>query len=218
MIDQLELSKKQYKDRYASEEVSACEPRSFRADQTEEGEYEEEVEEEDGFYNYLEKANIGEVFSVAGTTQPAGSGGGCLVMSSGVEEESYISWCMFCGDNRVKLQRFMMVHLHEKYFEAFNFYFAKGVNEILANIMVSHVILFRDYLFYDDDAEYLKRVYHKHEFPQRFKLLTDFYAYSYKPVRPNLCVVSSARTIQKRDYKSAKLFVLAQQAKAEAEE
>jgi len=45
-----------------------------------------------------------------------------------------------------------------KYFEAFNFYFAKPINEILSNSpLVQHIILFKDYLVYDDENEYLKR-------------------------------------------------------------
>lgn len=66
--------------------------------------------------------------------------------------------------------------LHAQYFEAFNFYFAKGINEILANLSISHVILFKDYLFFDDDSEYLKRYYREAEIPPRVNLLTEFYA------------------------------------------
>lgn len=98
--------------------------------------------------------------------------------------------------------------LHEKYFEAFNFYFAKGINEILANLPISHVILFKDYLFLDDDSEYLKREYLPTELTPRLKLLADFYAGQYKPTNPNLCVISAAKTISKRNYKHAKLFAI----------
>ena len=34
--------------------------------------------------------------------------------------------------------------MYKKYFEKFNFYFAKPINEILANIDISHVILYKD--------------------------------------------------------------------------
>ena len=43
-----------------------------------------------------------------------------------------------------------------KYFEAFNFYMAKSINEILANISVPNAILFRDINFNDPETEYLK--------------------------------------------------------------
>jgi len=46
-----------------------------------------------------------------------------------------------------------------RYFDMFNFYFAKPINEILANVSTDHVILFKDLLFYNDDNEYLKRYY-----------------------------------------------------------
>ena len=45
------------------------------------------------------------------------------------------------------------------YKDEFNFYFAKPINEILANVNVNHVILFKDYLFFDDINEYMKRPY-----------------------------------------------------------
>ena len=34
--------------------------------------------------------------------------------------------------------------MFNKYFEKFNFYFAKPINEILANIDMSHVTFFKD--------------------------------------------------------------------------
>lgn len=69
----------------------------------------------------------------------------------------------------------MEAHLHALHFEKFNFYFAKSINEILGNLTISHVILFKDYLFLDDDSEYLKRSYTYVEYIPRFKLLSDFY-------------------------------------------
>jgi len=81
--------------------------------------------------------------------------------------------CRFCSSNPTE---FVQEHLHALHFERFNFYFAKGINEILANLTISHVILFKDYLFLDDDSEYLKRSYTYVEYVPRFKLLSDFYA------------------------------------------
>ena len=49
--------------------------------------------------------------------------------------------------------------LYNKYFSQFYFYFANGINEILVNKLKSHVIAFKDYLFYDDDSEFIKRIY-----------------------------------------------------------
>ena len=49
--------------------------------------------------------------------------------------------------------------INGKYFEAFNFYFSKPTNEMIVNIEIPHVILFKDYLYYDDVNEFLKRSY-----------------------------------------------------------
>ena len=97
--------------------------------------------------------------------------------------------------------------LERKYFEAFNFYFAKPVNEILANVSSAHVILFKDYLFYDDESnEYLQRYYKSEEIKPRVKALTEFYSNSYKPTRPNLCIIESNKIINKRNQKMNKLL------------
>lgn len=62
-----------------------------------------------------------------------------------------------------------------RYFESFNFYFAKPITEILANIPVDHVILFKDLLYLHDENEYMKRFYAKEEVDSRLRLLSDIY-------------------------------------------
>jgi hypothetical protein len=47
-------------------------------------------------------------------------------------------------------------------------------------VAAEHVILFKDYLFYYDDNEYLKRPYKPDEVPPRMAILTDFYTNQYK--------------------------------------
>lgn len=37
--------------------------------------------------------------------------------------------CMVCGRGRMRI---MKENIHKKYFEAFNFYFAKPINELIA--------------------------------------------------------------------------------------
>ncbi|KAL4480088.1 hypothetical protein ABPG74_020604 [Tetrahymena malaccensis] len=118
--------------------------------------------------------------------------------------------CTICL-SKISLAKIVQEQLHEKYYELFNFYFAKGINEILANVNTSHVILFKDYLYMDDSSEYLKRYYQYHEYFPRFSLLADFYTHQYKETRPNLCIISQARIINKRNYKQAKLFITNQE-------
>lgn len=115
--------------------------------------------------------------------------------------------CTFCDPDPIINYKTSYKILEKKYFEAFNFYFAKPVNEILANIGSAHVILFKDYLYYDDESnEYLKRYYHLEEIKPRVKALTDFYLSSYKPTRPNLIIIDANKIINKRNQKMNKLF------------
>ena len=77
----------------------------------------------------------------------------------------------------------------------------------MANVSSSHVILFKDYLFFDDESnEYLKRFYNNDEIKPRVKALTDFYQTSYQPTRPNLCIIEPNKIITKRNQKLNKLF------------
>ena len=96
--------------------------------------------------------------------------------------------------------------LRLKYRDIFNFYFSKPINEILANLSLSHVIFFKDLLYCDEENEYLKRYYKLQETFPRIKLLTEFYVYSFKETRPNLCIINSASIIIKRNNKIAKKF------------
>ena len=92
-----------------------------------------------------------------------------------------------------------------KYFEAFHFYFAKYVNEILASVEVPNVILYKDICYFDPENEYLKRVYRLDEFVGKMKGLLNFYL-GYKEVKPNLSVVDSAEIIIKRNKKIVLFF------------
>ncbi|KAM3133288.1 hypothetical protein pb186bvf_014581 [Paramecium bursaria] len=111
-----------------------------------------------------------------------------------------LSKCVYCKESVTK---FMRQRLHNQYFETFNFYFSKPITEILANVPVDHVILFKDFLFYNDDNEYLKRYYQRSEIPQRINILADYYA----PVqlKPNLLKTTTYKIMQKRISKIQKL-------------
>lgn len=54
----------------------------------------------------------------------------------------------------------------------FYFYFVRPINEILADLDISHVILYKD-LQFDDENEYLKRIYYRMELKGRLKILVD---------------------------------------------
>ena len=98
--------------------------------------------------------------------------------------------------------------LQRKYFEAFNFYFSKPINEIIANLSLPHVILYKDFLYYDDDGEYLKRSYRLDEVIPRIENLSKFYNNTAEGLtRPNLAVHEQNKIILKRNNKLHKYYL-----------
>lgn len=93
-----------------------------------------------------------------------------------------------------------------KYFESFNFYFSKPVNEILADVVTPDTILFKDYLYYDDEREFLKRYYVAAEQPNKIFSLEKFYSENNITPKPNLCVHEQNRIVLKRNVRLRKLF------------
>ncbi|CAD8151121.1 unnamed protein product [Paramecium pentaurelia] len=115
--------------------------------------------------------------------------------------------CQFCKFRQIK---FMQKEIHQKYFEQFNFYFAKPITEILANVPVDHVILFKDQLYLHDENEYMKRFYQREEQDPRLNLLCNFYFEQHKIIQPNLCKVNAHKFMEKRQNKLLKLQQKAQ--------
>ncbi|CAK67231.1 unnamed protein product (macronuclear) [Paramecium tetraurelia] len=112
-----------------------------------------------------------------------------------------------CDLCKIGARRKMRDYLEEKYFEAFNFYFAKPINEIIAQIPhASHVIYFKDYVILDERMEYLKRFYSNEEVGPRMDILIDFYTQNYKHMHPNLCVTDAHKIMNKRNNRYDKLF------------
>ncbi|CAD8126471.1 unnamed protein product [Paramecium sonneborni] len=104
-------------------------------------------------------------------------------------------------------RRKMKVYLQEKYFEAFNFYFAKPINEIIAQIPhAPHVIYYKDYVMLDERMEYMKRFYSQDEVKPRIDILTEFYIQNYKHMHPNLSATDAHKIMNKRNNRYDKLF------------
>ncbi|EAR94601.2 hypothetical protein TTHERM_00047620 (macronuclear) [Tetrahymena thermophila SB210] len=113
-----------------------------------------------------------------------------------------------CVYNRKHLQKLVEESLKEKYERYFFFYFAKPINEILSNSPVHHVVLFKEYLFIDDNTEYAKRFYFEHETKQRIEQLANFYKKVYPPIRPNYfgCLKAFNDIIQQNKYNLDELY------------
>ena len=107
--------------------------------------------------------------------------------------------------------------LHNKYYDTFNFYFSKPINEIFANVNVPHVIAYKDYLYYDDETEYFKRFYRRNEVGPRMQNITNFYtAVTDGNIRASFPLHDQNIILQRRNEKMNKLLLSKLQNIAEA--
>lgn len=123
-------------------------------------------------------------------------------------ESTYIDnpdLCYFCLQGPGSRIFCLKSILYEKYFETFNFYFSKPINEILTGNRTSHVILFKDFLYFDNKQGISRRFYTTRESDIRLKNYTDFYAELEKVHQPNLCTVDQRKILGKRIHRSLKL-------------
>ncbi|CAD8169347.1 unnamed protein product [Paramecium octaurelia] len=112
-----------------------------------------------------------------------------------------------CNLCRQSTKQLILDKLQTKYFEAFNFYFAKPINEILSQITSTpHVIYYKDYLILDEQQEYMKRQYKQDEVKPRLDILTEFYVTNYKDVHPYLLIVDQHQLMIKRNKRIDKLY------------
>ena len=103
------------------------------------------------------------------------------------------------------LQKLMLQRLENKYFDDFNFYFSKPINEIISEGHASHALLYRDYLYFDNQSESMRRWYTQEESDIRLTNYTAFYAEINKQYYANLCIVEQRKVMSKRQYLIAKL-------------
>jgi len=75
-----------------------------------------------------------------------------------IEKKKSGKKCDFCDINS-KHADIINDLLRKKYFFAFNFYLAKPINEMINNIKLPHVILFKDYQIYDEPQTFFKSFY-----------------------------------------------------------
>lgn len=106
--------------------------------------------------------------------------------------------CYFCEQGPGSRSLWSKSLIYEKYFETFNFYFAKPVNELLTGSRTSHVILFKDYIYYDNTQEIMRRYYKTDESGVRQYNYTEFYSELEDVYQPNQCIIDQRKVLNKR--------------------
>lgn len=106
-------------------------------------------------------------------------------------------------------------NLESIYFDDFNFYFSKPINELISNSRTPHAILFRDYQFYDLEETSMRRWYTEEESYIRLQNYTAFFAEIDKKYYPTTCISEQRKIMNKRLYKIHKLKRMKEEGRSE---
>lgn len=86
----------------------------------------------------------------------------------------------------------------ERYSNSFYFYFIKPINSIVAGEPTAHSIQFRDFLYWDQEEEIMRRFYTIPESEVRLKNYIASYMEIYDRYPPNLCIIKPFKVLNKR--------------------
>ena len=67
--------------------------------------------------------------------------------------------------------------LYSKYSSSQNYYYTKDINDIMTDGRTPAVIKYKDFVTLDEEDEFLKRYYKRHEYEYKIGLLVEYYKY-----------------------------------------
>ena len=123
-------------------------------------------------------------------------------------------------DNGIKFNNFrffLNYKLSRKYDCKINSYNVKKINELIYNIPSRFTSKFKDFLYFEENVEFLKREYHKKELNKKFKKIFDFYA-KYSKTFPNYIILKEGIYMYKSILKKQEIIDEMQKLKEEEED
>ena len=109
---------------------------------------------------------------------------------------------------------FLLYKLRKKYDSKLNIYNIKKVNELIFNIPSHFTAIFKEYLLKEEEAEFLKRIYHKNEIDKKLKNIFYFYD-KYSKIFPNYIVIPEGHHLYRNILKKQKMIDKLQKIKEE---
>ena len=102
---------------------------------------------------------------------------------------------------------FNLVHkkLSNKYNCTKEFYDSKKIDELIYNDPSKYSSLFKEYLLYEEDTEFLRRYYSSSELPKKLKHILFFYD-KYSKVFPNYTIMEGSKYLYKNIQKKQKMI------------
>ena len=121
------------------------------------------------------------------------------------------------GIKKKDFRTFLYYKLKKKYDSEIFTYNIKKINELIFNIPSKFTASFKDYLLIEEDAEFLKREYHKEEFKKKFKKIFFFYD-KYSKTFPNYTILSEGKFMYRNILRKQKMIDELQKIKEEEED
>ena len=109
---------------------------------------------------------------------------------------------------------FLLYKLRKKYNAKSQVYNTKKVNELIFNIPSHFTAIFKEYLLKEEEAEFLKRIYHKNEINKKLKSIFYFYE-KYSKIFPNYIVIPEGYHLYRNILKKQKMIDKLQKIKEE---
>ena len=109
---------------------------------------------------------------------------------------------------------FLLYKLRKKYDVKIHVYDMKKVNELIFNIPSHFTAIFKEYLLKEEEAEFLKRIYHKNELNKKLKNIFYFYE-KYSKIFPNYIVIPEGHYLYRNILKKQKMIDKLQRMKEE---
>lgn len=109
---------------------------------------------------------------------------------------------------------FLLYKLRKKYDVKVHVYDMKKVNELIFNIPSHFTAIFKEYLLKEEEAEFLKRIYHKNELNKKLKNIFYFYE-KYSKIFPNYIVIPEGHYLYRNILKKQKMIDKLQRMKEE---
>ena len=116
--------------------------------------------------------------------------------------------------NNNPYRKFLLYKLRKKYEAKIYIYDIKKVNELIFNIPSHFTATFKEYLLKEEEAEFLKRIYHKTELHKKLKNIFYFYE-KYSKIFPNYIVIPEGHYLYKNILKKQKMIDKLQRIKEE---
>ena len=102
-------------------------------------------------------------------------------------------------------RKLLTYKLGNKYNVKKNFYNIKKINELIFDVSSKYTAIFKEYLLFEDENDFLRRFYNKKELKKKLKGILYFYE-KYSKIFPNYIIIEESKYLYKNIKKKQKMI------------